>query len=77
MIKQLLVSKVASDKAVARFGQIVCFGGAGLVPVLVFRKFADFELSEGQLFIGVLVTMSMALILTLLGLFLERKTKAA
>ncbi len=73
MIKQLLVSKVASDKAVARFGQLICFGGACLVPVLVFRKFADLELSEAQLLIGVLATMSMALMFAVLGMLLAPK----
>lgn len=76
MIKQLLARRVASNSMVARFGQLVFFGGACLIPVLVFRKFAELELSEAQLLIGVLVTMSMALLCTALGVLLESKTKA-
>jgi len=77
MIKQLLTRKVASDTAVARFGQILCFGAACLVPVLAIRKFAELELSEAQLLIGVLATMSLALLCTALGVLLESETKAA
>ena len=63
--------------AVARLGQVVCFGGACLIPVLVCRRFAALELSEGDLLIGVLVTMSMALLCTALGVLLEPRTNAA
>ena len=58
---------IASDSLVARLGQAVCFGGACLIPVLVFRRFAEIDLSEAQLLIGVLATMSMALLLALIG----------
>ena len=44
MIKQWLTRKVASDTAVARLGQVVCFAGACVIPVLVSRKFAELEL---------------------------------
>jgi len=77
MIKQLLTRKVASDAAVARFGQLLCFGAACLIPVLAVRKFAELELSEAQLLVGVLATMSVALTCTALGVLLESKTKPA
>jgi hypothetical protein len=77
MIKQLLTRRIASDTAVARLGQAVCFGGACLIPVLVCRKFATLELSEADLLIGVLATMSMALLCTVLGVLLEPNAKAA
>jgi hypothetical protein len=76
MIKQLLTRKVVSDAAVARLGQVVCFGGACLIPVLVCRRFAALDLSEGDLLIGVLATMSMALLCAVLGVLLEPKAKA-
>lgn len=77
MIAQFLKRSVVSDGAVARFGQVICFGAACIIPILVFRRFAELEMSEAQLLIGVLATMSMALLCTILGLHLERQTKAA
>ncbi len=77
MLKQLLTRSLVSDTVVARLGQVICFGGACLVPVPVFRKFGELELSEAQLLIGVLATMSMALVFTVLGVLLEPKSKAA
>ncbi len=75
MIKQLFKRRVVSDTIVARFGQVVCFGGACVLPVLVFRKFSELDLSEGQLLIGVLSTMSMALTCAAVGVLLEPKCK--
>ena len=77
MMKQFFTRTIASDKVVARIGQAVCFGGACLIPVLVFRRFAQLELPEAQLITGVLATMTMALVLTLSGVLLEPKTKTA
>jgi len=77
MIKQVLTRKVASDAVVARLGQMVCFGGACLIPVLAVRKFAELELSEAQLLVAVLATMSVALTCTALGVLLEPRTKPA
>jgi hypothetical protein len=77
MITQLLRRKVASDAAVARFGQVICFGGACTIPVLAFRKFAELEMSEAQLLTGVLATMSVALLCTVAGLCLERQMSTA
>ena len=77
MIRQVLMRKIASDSLVARLGQAVSFGGACLIPVLVFRRFADVELSEGHLLIGVLTTMSTALVCAVTGALLEPKSKAS
>lgn len=77
MIRKLLKCRVASDATLARFGQLLCFGGACAIPVLGFRKFAELDMSEAQLLIGVLATMSLALLCTVVGLYLERQTKAA
>ena len=76
MIKQLLTRRIASDTVVARVGQAICFGGACLIPVLVCRRFATIDLSEAELLIGVLATMSMALMCTVLGVLLEPKAEA-
>ena len=76
MIERLLKRKVASDTAVARLGQVVCFVAACLIPVLVCRKFAELELSEAQLVIGVLNTMTMALVCAGLGVLLGFRREA-
>ena len=76
MIRKLLTYKVASDSAVHRLGQMLCFTGACLIPVLAFRKFATLEITEAELLIGVIATMSLALLLTLLGLSLEPRKAA-
>ena len=76
MITQLLKHRVMTDRAVARIGQVACIGCACGIPVLAFWKFARINMSEAELLIGVLVTMSMALQCTLLGLHLENRTKA-
>ena len=81
MIRPVLMHRIASESLVARLGQVVSSAGACLIPVVVFRRFAQIELSEAQLLIGVLATMSMALILALicavLGDRVESKAKAA
>ncbi len=77
MIKQLLTRRVVSDAAVARVGQVVCFGAACLIPVLALRRLAELEVSEATLLIGVITTMSMALLCAVVGFLLESKSKAA
>jgi len=77
MMTQLLNRRVASDAAVARFGQMACFAAACLIPVLAFRRFSELELSEYQLLVGVVATVSLALLCTVLGLFLESNKRAA
>ena len=77
MIAQLLKRSVVSDATLARLGQVVCFGCACVVPVLAFWKFTRINMSEAEVLIGVLATMSMALQCTLLGLQLETRAKAS
>ncbi len=77
MIKQLLTRRVVSDVLVARVGQVVCFGAACLIPVLALRRLAALEVSEATLLIGVITTMSMALLCAVVGFLLESKSKAA
>jgi hypothetical protein len=76
MIKKLLTYKVASDSSVHRFGQVLCFTAACLIPVLTFRRFAALEITEGELLIGVISTMAVALILTMIGISLEPRKAA-
>jgi uncharacterized membrane protein len=77
MITQLLKRRVGSDGAVARFGQVICFGAACIIPILAFRRFAELDMSEVQLLIGVLATMSLALLCAVAGLHLERQKKGS
>ena len=77
MVTKLLNRRVASDAAVVRLGQLACFGAACTIPVLVIRKFSQLDLSEVQLLIGVLGTMSLALLCTIVGLCLENLRKPA
>jgi hypothetical protein len=76
MIAQLLKRRLVSEATVVRIGQAVCFGCACGIPVLAFWKFTRINMSEAELLIGVLATMSMALQCTLLGLHLESRAKA-
>lgn len=77
MMTQLLHRRVASDTRVIRFAQAACFAAAGLIPLLAFRKFAELEISEVQLFWGMMATMAIALFYTALGVLLEFKVQAA
>ena len=77
MNMKLLKRSVVSDATIARLGQVVCFGCACGIPALAFWKFTRINMSEAELLIGVLATMSMALQCTLLGLQLETRAKAA
>jgi hypothetical protein len=77
MILSLLKRQVVSERSLARVGQGVAFVGAGLIPVLVFRRFAEVEMFEGQLLIGVVATMSLAILCAMLGMLLDSRTKVA
>jgi len=76
MVTQWLTRPVVSDAAVARVVQAGCFGAAGLIPWLAFRKFAELELSASDLMVGVLATLAVAVFFTGLGLLLEFKARA-
>ncbi len=77
MITRIFTRRIASDAAIARLGQAVCFGSACLIPVIVLRRFAALELTEAELLMGVLATMSMALLCAVLGMLLQPAIKAA
>jgi len=75
-MRKLLKHKIVSDYVFARFGQIFCFSAACLIPVIVFRKFAKMEMTEANLLIGVLATMCLALLMTIIGILLEPPKKS-
>ncbi len=74
---QILTRKLVADAVVARFGQAVCFGAAVLIPLLALRRFTELELTEAELLMAVLTTMSMALLCAVLGLLVYPKTPAS
>jgi hypothetical protein len=77
MITQFLKRRVASETGVIRFVQASCHVAAALIPVLAFPNFADWELAEAHLLVGVMATLSMAVFYAALSVMLEFKTKAA
>ncbi len=76
MLGPLLSRRVASDATVARLGQLVCFAGACLIPVLAVRRLSGLDVSEAELLIGVVATLSLALLCAAAGLLLEPRTRA-
>ena len=77
MLTLLFKRRVVSDAAMTRLAQVVSFGCACGIPVLAFWKFTRIDMSEAEILIGVLATMSMALQFTLVGLHLETRARAA
>ena len=67
MITQLLKQRVASDKAVAHFCQIVCSVVAGLVLMFGFLRLPALELTEPQLFSACVQTLFVAGVFIILG----------
>jgi hypothetical protein len=67
MIAQILKRTVIADKSVAHFCQIICSIVAGLVMVLGFRKLAELELAEAQLFSAMTGTLLLTGVFIILG----------
>jgi hypothetical protein len=77
MILHLLKRNIASDALVARVGQIVSFAAAVVIPLLVFRQWLpEKDLSETELLLVVLTTMSIALLCAVMGEAIGAKAKA-
>ena len=67
MITQLLKWTVLADKSVAHICQIICSIVAGLVLLFGFRRLAELELSEAQLFSASIQTLFLAGVFIILG----------
>jgi hypothetical protein len=67
MITQLLKQRVASDKGVAHFCQIVCAVVAGLVLVFGCRRLPALELTESQIYSALTSTLLLAGVFVILG----------
>jgi len=67
MITQLLKQRVASDRVVAHFCQILCSVVAGLVMLFGFRRLPALELTEAELFSACVQTLFLAGVFIILG----------
>jgi len=62
-----LQRSLVPDETAARWGQLFCWGGSLLILVLGFRKLATLALRPHEFFFGVLLVLTLALVLVLLG----------
>lgn len=69
-ISQLLGYRITSDAWDGRLGQLVCFLAGVLVLVLSLWKLTRLELTEAQLFFGVLLSLAVPLLFIVVGLLL-------
>ncbi len=77
MIIQILKRTVVADKSVAHFCQIICSVVAGLVMILGFRKLAELELTEAQLFSAMTGTLLLTGVFIILGFLCRAWRRAA
>ena len=69
-IKELLSHKISSDVFDMRLGQGACFVASALVGALSFWKLTRLDLTEAQLFFGVLLSFVTPLLFIVIGLLL-------
>jgi hypothetical protein len=79
-MKDTITHKITSDTFDTKLGQAVCFITSVLVLVLSMWKLTRLDLSESQLFFGVLLSGCVPLLCVVVGLLLpiaraERKSK--
>jgi UPF0716 family protein affecting phage T7 exclusion len=77
MMTQFLRRRIPTAAAAARLEQAACFITACLIPVLTFRKFAEIEMTDAELTIGVLATMTLAVLCAVLGLLLRSESRGS
>jgi hypothetical protein len=66
-LKKFLGWPIASDVSVAKFGQISAYVVALGFLVLAIRKFVTLELTEAELFFGILLVMTLFLLTICVG----------
>ena len=78
-ITERLSRKITNDVFDRRLGQCICFAAGLLVLALSFWKLTRLDLTEAQLFFGILLSFVMPLIFIVIGLLLplSRATKKA
>ena len=67
MIVKMLKRTVVADTSMAHFCQIVCAMVSGLVLVFGFRRLAELDLTESQLYTAMTGTLFLAGVFTILG----------
>ena len=60
--------QILSEQAIVRLSQLLCFIGAVFALVLSFSKLSRLELTEVQIFFGMLLCMVTPLLLIVIGL---------
>ena len=74
MATQFLGHKITSDTFDMKLAQVACFVVGLLVLVLSFWKLTRLDLSEAQLFFGVLLSLCAPLLFIIVGLLLPVAT---
>ncbi|OGT96000.1 MAG: hypothetical protein A3I79_08965 [Gemmatimonadetes bacterium RIFCSPLOWO2_02_FULL_71_11] len=69
--------RISSDAFDTRLGQVVCFVASGLFLVVSMWKLAQLDLTEVQLFFGVLLSFCVPLLLLIVGLVLPSAITAS
>ena len=69
-IVQILNLHLVADNTVAKFVQILCFAVSIFVLTLSLWKLACLDLTEAQLFFGVLLSSIMPILLIVLGILM-------
>lgn len=67
--------KLTSDRFDAGFGQVACWLAAVLMLVLGFVKLTSLSLTETELFLGVMLVLTLALLCVNLGMLLRIDSK--
>ncbi len=70
LIRQWLGHRVSGEVFDARLGQVLCFVAGVLILALSLWKLARLELTEAQLFLGVLLSLVVPLLFIVIGLLL-------
>ena len=70
VLKNLFVLRVTTDAFDIRVGQALCFAAAPVLLVVALGGLARLAVSPGEVFLGVLGSLTVVLLLVVLGLLL-------
>ncbi len=68
--KRLATRQLTSDVLDVRVGQFVCFASGPAILIIALRALTRLTLSPGEAFLGILLSLTLALLTCLLGLVL-------
>jgi hypothetical protein len=74
LLKSMLTRKFTNSPAMRQCAQLFFFGSALVVLVLGVYKLADLKLSEGELFLGLLLVMQLTMTMVVLGMLTVPRT---